>query len=84
VAFEMEFDLVYDTLQGALEVGQVLTVSEVNARVEQRLESDPALQFVRVRGEVSSWSVYGNWSRASCPSKRRYASTGGATLTKIL
>jgi exodeoxyribonuclease VII large subunit len=53
----MEFDLVYDTLQGALEAGQVLTVSEVNARVEQRLESDPALQFVRVRGEVASWTV---------------------------
>jgi exodeoxyribonuclease VII large subunit len=53
----MEFDLVYDTLQGALEAGQVLTVSEVNARVEQRLESDPALQFVWVRGEVASWTV---------------------------
>jgi len=60
VAFEMEFDLVYDTLQGALEAGQVLTVSEVNARVEQRLESDPALQYIWVRGEVSSWSVYEN------------------------
>lgn len=60
MAFEMEFDLVYDTLQGALEAGQVLTVSEVNARVEQRLESDPALQYIWVRGEVSSWSVYEN------------------------
>jgi hypothetical protein len=44
----MEFDLVCDTLQGALEAGQVLTVSEVNARVEQRLESDPALQYIWV------------------------------------
>jgi exodeoxyribonuclease VII large subunit len=57
VAFETEFDLVYDTLQDAIETKQVLTVSEVNARVEQRLESDPALQFVRVRGEVSTWTV---------------------------
>ncbi len=48
MAFETEFDLVCDTIKGALEAGQVLTVSEVNARVEQRLESDPALQFVRV------------------------------------
>jgi exodeoxyribonuclease VII large subunit len=57
VAFETEFDLVCDTIKGALEAGQVLTVSEVNARVEQRLESDPALQFVWVRGEVASWTV---------------------------
>jgi exodeoxyribonuclease VII large subunit len=57
VAFETEFDLVYGILQGAREAGQVLTVSEVNAQVEQRLESDPALQFVRVRGEVASWTV---------------------------
>ncbi len=57
MAFEVEFDLVYDTLQGALEAGQVLTVSEVNARVEQRLESDPALQRILVRGEVSTWTV---------------------------
>jgi exodeoxyribonuclease VII large subunit len=57
VAFETEFDLVYDTLQDAIETKQVLTVSEVNARVEQRLESDPALQFVWVRGEVASWTV---------------------------
>jgi exodeoxyribonuclease VII large subunit len=60
VAFETEFDLVCDTIKGALEAGQVLTVSEVNARVEQRLESDPALQRILVRGEVSSWSVYEN------------------------
>lgn len=60
MAFETEFDLVCDTIKGALEAGQVLTVSEVNARVEQRLESDPALQRIRVRGEVSSWSVYEN------------------------
>ena len=57
MAFETEFDLVCDTIKGALEAGQVLTVSEVNARVEQRLESDPALQFVWVRGEVASWTV---------------------------
>jgi len=37
VAFETEFDLVYGILQGAREAGQVLTVSEVNAQVEQRL-----------------------------------------------
>jgi exodeoxyribonuclease VII large subunit len=60
VAFETEFDLVCDTIKGALEAGQVLTVSEVNARVQQRLESDTALQRIRVRGEVSSWSVYEN------------------------
>jgi exodeoxyribonuclease VII, large subunit len=60
VAFETEFDLVCDTIKGALEAGQVLTVSEVNARVQQRLESDPALQRILVRGEVSSWSVYEN------------------------
>ena len=60
MAFETEFDLVCDTIKGALEAGQVLTVSEVNARVEQRLESDPALQRILVRGEVSSWSVYEN------------------------
>lgn len=57
MAFETEFDLVYDTLKGALEAGQVLTVSEVNARVERSLESDPALQGILVRGEVSSWNV---------------------------
>lgn len=57
MAFETEFDLVYDTLKGVLEAGQVLTVSEVNARVRQSLESEPALQFIWVRGEVASWTV---------------------------
>ena len=57
MAFETEFDLVYDTLQGAQEAEQVLTVSEVNARVEHRLESDPALRSIQVRGEISSWTV---------------------------
>ena len=60
MAFETEFDIAYDTLQNARESEQVLTVSEVNARVQQRLESDPALQRILVRGEVSSWSVYEN------------------------
>ena len=57
MAFETEFDLVCDTLQGALDEGPVLTVSEVNARVERRLESDPALRSIRVLGEISSWTV---------------------------
>jgi len=57
VAFETEFDLVYDSLQGVLKAGQILTVSEVNARVRQSLESEPALQFIWVRGEVASWTV---------------------------
>jgi len=57
VAFGTKFDIAYDTLQNARESEQVLTVSEVNARVQQRLESDTALQRIRVRGEVSTWTV---------------------------
>ena len=57
MAFETEFDLVCDTIKGALEAGQVLTVSEVNARAKKRLESDPALRRIWVRGEVSTWTV---------------------------
>jgi exodeoxyribonuclease VII large subunit len=57
VAFGTKFDIAYDTLQNARESEQVLTVSEVNARVQQRLESDTALQCIRVRGEVSTWTV---------------------------
>jgi len=60
VAFGTKFDIAYYTLQNARESEQVLTVSEVNARVQQRLESDTALQRIRVRGEVSLWSVYEN------------------------
>ena len=57
MAFGTKFDIAYDTLQNARESEQVLTVSEVNARVQQRLESDTALQRIRVRGEVSTWTV---------------------------
>jgi exodeoxyribonuclease VII large subunit len=60
VAFETELDIAYDSLQSTAESKQVLTVSEVNARAKKRLESDPALQRILVRGEVSSWSVYEN------------------------
>jgi exodeoxyribonuclease VII large subunit len=57
VAFETELDIAYDSLQSAAESKQVLTVSEVNARAKKRLESDPALRRIWVRGEVSTWTV---------------------------
>jgi exodeoxyribonuclease VII large subunit len=57
VAFETELDIAYDSLQSAAESKQVLTVSEVNARAKRRLESDPALRRIWVRGEVSTWTV---------------------------
>jgi exodeoxyribonuclease VII large subunit len=57
VAFGTKFDIAYDTLQNARESEQVLTVSEVNARAKKRLESDPALRRIWVRGEVSTWTV---------------------------
>jgi exodeoxyribonuclease VII large subunit len=57
VAFETELDIAYDSLKSAAESKQVLTVSEVNARAKKRLESDPALQRILVRGEVASWTV---------------------------
>jgi exodeoxyribonuclease VII large subunit len=57
VAFETELDIAYDSLKSAAESKQVLTVSEVNARAKKRLESDPALRRIWVRGEVSTWTV---------------------------
>ena len=57
MAFETELDIAYDSLKSAAESKQVLTVSEVNARAKKRLESDPALQRILVRGEVASWTV---------------------------
>ena len=57
MAFETELDIAYDSLKSAAESKQVLTVSEVNARAQKRLESDPALRRIWVRGEVSTWTV---------------------------
>ena len=57
MAFETELDIAYDSLKSAAESKQVLTVSEVNARAKKRLESDPALRRIWVRGEVSTWTV---------------------------
>ena len=57
MAFGTKFDIAYYTLQNARESEQVLTVSEVNARAKKRLESDPALRRIWVRGEVSTWTV---------------------------